>query len=137
MVANQLVSTQTSKNQSFCSTLVPTIDWTTYDELYYSDHFPICITYNSDGHKLEQNKSPRWKFELANWNEYKLKLHNWITSPEEPLGLNTSKIDELLDEYLRSMCNEANHAIPKANLDAIHRSALAPWNVSRKNRAIF
>ena len=97
---------------TFCSTRLATrLQWTTYEELLNSDHFPIII--ESHLPLPEVSQPPKWKLDKADWSVYQkaLKLPSTFMSPTQACGAVTDAI-----------INAAKQAIPLTTNGKPHKS---------------
>ena len=102
---------------SLCSTsLLPDYEWGLYDQLLYSDHFPIWLR---AGQGKRPTSFPKWKIHKADWPKFTAAASPRMTVPE------LDSVSEVNDYCKTFIIDAAEDAIPKTSgLEKYYRS---PW----------
>lgn len=101
------------------SSLAMQIEWSVYNDLCNSDHFPIFVTFVNSTHV--QTRRPKWLLDKANWPDYVNALSELPLSPDE----NSIHINELVYNFSSNVYNAALKTIPRTAEHVGRRSV--PW----------
>ena len=105
--------------------LVSFTDWTVFDDLHGSDHFPILISFPSTKHVQTHRTS--FNIKKANWSEFKRNLNFE--------NIDTSSINSMENDFTQRIIHAANNSIPITNPFKAKRK-LPYWNDDIKQKII-
>ncbi|KAK2578087.1 hypothetical protein KPH14_001320 [Odynerus spinipes] len=96
-------------------------------DLYDSDHFPVIAKIFTNQNHKQNEFSPRWKFEPADWNEYRRLIDLDLPHPVSYLNYNPPQIDNIIDEFVSTLKRAADQAIPKTRRINLNILRKVPW----------
>lgn len=108
----------------------------TLTDLYDSDHFPIITKINLNRATSHNTFFPRWKIDLANWNDYRRILKQYLQPSEDSITKYTHQIDHLIDEFISMLKQAADQSIPKTVHTKRNNIYKVPWWNNDCNTAI-
>jgi hypothetical protein len=92
--------------------LASSLNWSTLNSSYGSDHFPVIVTFPYMIHKKSfSNRQPRLKYKLekVNWNLYRDEVHKKIALIPP---LTESNVLDCSDKFTRILTDKANEMFP-------------------------
>lgn len=112
------------------------IEWGVHKDLFYSDYFPISISFQTQNQIKMQGKFLNWQTDKANLNLYKNLISQTLDlgTVHDPTFSN-GNVDEIVDSFTRSIINAAKNNIPKSSTKICKKSV--PWWCDELKIAIY